>query len=99
MTLQVGFFIRPFKSKQRKAENDRSWLSTCSQVIKPWLLKLCVYVQNCCHLCLKSGLNFTKRWLFTSVRRKRVIVGLKLLTTGIKVTTVLYAQGKNLNLV
>ena len=44
---------------------------------------MCVYVQNCCHLCPKSGLNMAKRWLFTSViQGTNVIVDLKLLTTG-----------------
>ena len=40
MTLQVVSLIRPSKSKQHGTKNNRSWLSTCSQVIKPWLLKI-----------------------------------------------------------
>ena len=38
--LQMVSLTRPSKSKQHRTENNRSWLSTCSQVIKPWLLKI-----------------------------------------------------------
>ena len=39
-----------------------------------------------------------KRWLFTSViQDTNVIVGLKLLTTGTNVTTVLLCTGKEIN--
>ena len=40
MTLQVVSLIRPSKSKQHGTKNNRLWLSTCSQVIKPWLLQI-----------------------------------------------------------
>ena len=40
MTLQVVSFLRPSSRKQRGTENNRSWMSTCSQVIRPWLLKV-----------------------------------------------------------
>ena len=51
------------------------------------------------HLCPKSlpplSKKWAKRWLFTSaVQDTNVIVGLKLLTTGTNVTTVLCSQGK-----
>ena len=59
-----------------------------------------ICVQNSCHLCPKSGLNLAKRWLFISViQNTNVIVGLKLLTIGTNVTTVLCTQGKKSNLV
>ena len=48
-------------------------------------------------LCPKSGLNLAKRWLSkTNIQDTKVIVGLKLLTTGTKVTTVVCAQGKKI---
>ena len=57
-------------------------------------------MQNRCHLCPKSGLYLTKRWLFTSaIPDTNVIVGLKLLTTETNVSTVLCARGKKINLV
>ena len=31
---------RPSKSKQHRTENNKLWLSTCCQLIKPWLLKI-----------------------------------------------------------
>ena len=40
MTLQVVSLIRLSSRKQHGAENNRSWLSTCSQVIRPWHLKV-----------------------------------------------------------
>ena len=40
MTLQVASLIRPSSRKQHGAENNRSLLSTCSQVIRPWHLKV-----------------------------------------------------------
>ena len=40
MTLQVVSLIRRSSRKQHRTENNRSWLSTCSQVIRPWLLKI-----------------------------------------------------------
>ena len=40
MTLQMVSLIRPSSRKQHGIENNRSWLSTCSQVIRPWLLKI-----------------------------------------------------------
>ena len=56
--------------------------------------------QNRCYLCPKSGLNLAETWLFTSfIQDINVIVGLKLLTTGTNVTTVLCEQGKKLNMV
>ena len=39
MTLQVSL-IRRSSRKQHGTENSKSWLSTCSQVIRPWLLKI-----------------------------------------------------------
>ena len=54
-------------------------------------------MQNRCHLCPKRGLNLAKRWLFASViQDTKVIVGLKLLTTGTNVRTLLCAQGKEI---
>ena len=47
----------------------------------------------------KVGLIWPKKWPFTSIiQDTNVIVGLKLLTTGTNVTTVLRAQGKKLSL-
>ena len=40
MTLRVVSLIRPSRSKQHGAGGNRSWLSTCRRVIKPWLLKI-----------------------------------------------------------
>ena len=40
MTLQVASLIRRSSRKQHGTENNRSWLSTCSQVIRPWRLKV-----------------------------------------------------------
>ena len=40
MTLQVAFLIRRSSRKQHGTENNRSWLSTCSQVVRPWHLKV-----------------------------------------------------------
>ena len=40
MTLQVASLIRRSSWKQHGTENNRSWLSTCSQVIRPWRLKV-----------------------------------------------------------
>ena len=40
MTLQVASLIRRSNRKQQGTENNRSWLSTCSQVIRPWHLKV-----------------------------------------------------------
>ena len=58
--------------------------------VKYVLLKGVIYVQNRRHLCPKNGLNLAKKWLFASViQDTNVIVGLKLLTTGTNVTTVL----------
>ena len=52
------------------------------------------------HPLLKIGLNLAKRGLFTSViQDTNVIVGLKLLSTGTNMITMLCAQGKKLNLV
>ena len=49
---------------------------------------------------LSPGLDLAKRSLFASfVQDTNVTVGLKLLTTGTNVTTVLCEQGKKLNLV
>ena len=35
MKMQVVSLIRPSKSKHHGTENNRSWLSTCGQMIKP----------------------------------------------------------------
>ena len=40
MTSQVASLIRRSSRKQHGTENNRSWLSTCSQVIRPWHLKI-----------------------------------------------------------
>ena len=40
MTLQVASLIRRSRRKRHRTENNRSWLSTCSQVIRPWHLKV-----------------------------------------------------------
>ena len=40
MTSQVASLIRRSSRKQHGTENNRSWLSTCSQVIRPWHLKV-----------------------------------------------------------
>ena len=40
MTLEVASLIRRSSRKQHGTENNRSWLSTCSQVIRPWHLKV-----------------------------------------------------------
>ena len=40
MTLQVASLIRRSSRKQHGTENNRSWLSTCSQVIRSWRLKV-----------------------------------------------------------
>ena len=40
MTLQVASLIRRSSRKQHGTENNRSYLSTCSQVIRPWHLKV-----------------------------------------------------------
>ena len=46
------------------------------------------------------ALDLAKRWLFALfIQGTNVIVGLKLLTTGANVKTVLCEQGKKLNLV
>ena len=36
----MASLIRRFSRKQHGTENNRSWLSTCSQVIRPWHLKV-----------------------------------------------------------
>ena len=46
MTLQVVSLSRQSKSEQNWTENNRSWLSTCGQVIKPWLLKIATLQRN-----------------------------------------------------
>ena len=53
------------------------------------------------HLSKKwAQFKLAKRWHFTSFNQDvNIIVGLKLLTTGTNMTTVLYQQGKKLNLV
>ena len=51
MTLQVVSLIRPSKNKQQGTQNNRSWLSTCSQVNKPWLMK--IQHGKPCHTLLK----------------------------------------------
>ena len=40
MTLQVASLIRRSSRKQHGTENNRPWLSTCSQVMRPWRLKV-----------------------------------------------------------
>ena len=39
-SLQLVSLSRLSKSKQHRNENDRLRLSTCGQVIKPWLLEI-----------------------------------------------------------
>ena len=60
--LHAVSLITSSKSKQDGTENNRSWLSTCSQVIKPWLLtifawqampRFCwMYKKDVCLVCL-----------------------------------------------
>ena len=71
---------------------------TKATLVKPWtgfmLNMLCPKVHSC-HLCPESELNLAKRWPFASfIQDTTVIVGLKLLTTGTNVTTMLCATGK-----
>ena len=54
------------------------------------------------HLCPKTiatfvqinGLNLAKRWIFAPIIQDTNVIGLKFLTTGTNVTTVLCVQGK-----
>ena len=58
------------------------------------------HFENCSYLCQESRLNFVTIWLFTSIiQYTNTIVGLKLLTTGANVTTVLRVQRKKSYLV
>ena len=52
MTLQV---VSLSKSKQHRTENNRSWLTTRSQVIKPWLLK--IHHDKSCHTFMKPDVT------------------------------------------
>ena len=47
--------IRQSSRKQHGTENNRSWLSTCSQVIRPWLLK--IQHGKPCHTFAKLDVN------------------------------------------
>ena len=59
-TLQVVSLIRQYKNKQHGTENNRSLLSTCSQVIRPRLLKIYVQVRISPAYELHNLLN--KKW-------------------------------------
>ena len=55
MTLQVVSLIRRSSRKQHGTENNRSWLSTCSQVIRPWVLK--IQLDKPCHTFAKLDVS------------------------------------------
>ena len=56
MTLQVVSLFKRSSRKQHGTENNRSWLSTCSQVIRPWLLK--IQHGKPCHTFAKLDVSF-----------------------------------------
>ena len=60
MTLQVVSLFKRSSRKQHGTQNNRSWLSTCSQVIRPWLLK--IQHGKPCHTFAKLDVSLRLSW-------------------------------------